>query len=77
MQPSTSSTRTGDAVVRVEPDNLVTIGLYAAITGKSEKALRRKIEDGKIIEGVHYHRSPDGCVWIDREGMRKWVTGRE
>jgi len=49
--------------------------LVAAETGYSEKALRRKIEDGILIEGKHYYRSPDGRISIDTEEFTKWQKG--
>lgn len=58
---------------RVAPAPFVTIPLASAVTGLSEKAIRRKIEDGKWIEGREYRRSPDGGVFISIEGFCKWV----
>lgn len=51
----------------------VTISLAAKATGLSEKAIRRKIEDGKWLEGREYVRSPDGGVFISIEGYCKWL----
>lgn len=58
---------------RIAPAPYVTIPLAAEITGLSEKAIRRKIEDGKWIEGREYRRSPDGGVFISIEGFCKWL----
>lgn len=52
----------------------VTIVLASVKTGYSEKAIRRKIEDGVWIEGREYVRAPDGHIMIDMEGMEKWVV---
>ena len=51
----------------------VTIRLAAMITGLTEKAIRRKIEDGKWIEGREYRRSPDGGLFISMQGFKRWV----
>lgn len=51
----------------------VTIRLAALITGLTEKAIRRKIEDGKWIEGSEYRRSPDGGLFISMQGFKRWV----
>ncbi len=59
--------------VRVCAFDYVTIPLASTITGLSEKAIRRKIEDGKWIEGREYRRSPDGGVFIYLPGVAKWV----
>jgi hypothetical protein len=60
-------------VIQIAPAPYVTITLAAAITGLTRKAIERKIEDGKWIEGREYRRSPDGGVFISIEGYRKWV----
>jgi hypothetical protein len=57
----------------VAPAPYVTIPLAASITGLSEKAIRRKIEDGKWIEGREFRRSPDGGIFISVTGFAKWV----
>lgn len=57
----------------VAPAPYVTIPLAANITGLSEKAIRRKIEDGKWIEGREFRRSPDGGIFISVTGFAKWV----
>lgn len=59
----------------VAPAQYVTIALAAAITGLTEKAIRRKIEDGKWIEGREYRRSPDGGLFVNLKGYERWVEG--
>jgi hypothetical protein len=51
----------------------VTVPLAAALTGLSEKAIRRKIEEGKWIAGREYRRAPDGGIFISMTGYQKWV----
>jgi hypothetical protein len=58
---------------KVAPAAYVTIALAATITGLSEKAIRRKIEDGKWIEGREYRRSPDGGIFISMKGYEAWI----
>ena len=50
--------------VLVAPAPYVRISLAAAIFGLTEKAIRRKIEDGKWLENREFRRSPDGEIWI-------------
>lgn len=45
----------------------VTIAKFSADTGDSEKAVRRKIEEGVWIEGRHFRRAPDNRVLIDTD----------
>jgi predicted DNA-binding transcriptional regulator AlpA len=49
---------------------------FAEMTGYSEKAVRRKIEDGVWLEGLEYRRAPDGRVLMDMEGYRRWVEAK-
>lgn len=58
---------------QLHPAPYVTIPVAAAITGLTEKAIRRKIEDGKWIAGREYRRSPDGGIFISVRGFEKWV----
>ncbi|MFC7460799.1 excisionase family protein [Hydrogenophaga defluvii] len=60
-------------IIQVAPAPYVTINLASAITGLTRKAIERKIEDGKWIEGREYRRSPDGGIFVSIEGYRKWV----
>ena len=61
--------------ISVNPGPYVTIPLAASITGLSEKAIRRKIEDGKWIAGREFRKSPDGGIFIYLPGVAKWVEG--
>lgn len=54
------------------PANYVTIALAAALTGLSEKAIRRKIEEGIWLERQEYIRK-DGHVFISMRGYDRWV----
>lgn len=62
-----------DTVTKVAPAPYVTVALAAMITGLSEKAIRRKIEDGKWVEGREFRRSPDGGIFISLKGYQQWV----
>jgi hypothetical protein len=59
--------------VQVAPAPYVRICLAAAIFGLTEKAIRRKIEDGKWVENREYRRSPDDEIWISVQGVTRWV----
>lgn len=63
----------GAPAVQVAPAPYVTIALAEAITGLSQKAIRRKIEDGKWLEGREYRRSEDGGIFISLQGYARWV----
>jgi hypothetical protein len=51
----------------------VLIPIFSILTGYSDKAVRRKIENGIWIQGKHYRRAPDGHVTMDMEEYYKWV----
>jgi len=61
-----------------EPSNharYVTIERAEVLTGYTKKAIRRKIEDGKWLEGQLWIRAPDGHILIDMEGYCRWARG--
>lgn len=62
-----------DTTIQLAPAPYVTIPVAAVITGLTEKAIRRKIEDGKWLEGREYRRSPDGGIFISVKGFVAWV----
>ncbi|KML61117.1 excisionase [Burkholderia cepacia] len=59
-----------DSPTLIAPAPYVTVALAAVITGLTEKAIRRKIEDGKWLEGREYRRSPDGGIFISIMGYQ-------
>jgi hypothetical protein len=63
-------------VAYLTPAPYVTVRLAAVITGLSEKAIYRKIEDGKWVEGREFARAPDGGIFISLKGFERWVEGR-
>jgi hypothetical protein len=62
--------------VYLAPDRYVTVGIYAAISGRTQNSIRMKIRDGKWVENREFIRDPDGTILIDREGVQKWVLGK-
>ncbi len=73
MSSSTQQSSSAPRAATLQPAPYVTIALAATITGLSEKAIRRKIEDGKWLEGREYMRSPDGGIFISMRGFTRWV----
>ncbi len=55
----------------------VLIPRFCDLTGYTDKAVRRKIEDGVWREGREYVRAPDGHITMDLEGYEKWVVGEK
>jgi hypothetical protein len=53
----------------------VLIPVFSQLTGYSEKAVRRKIEEGVWIEGRHYRRAPDGRLTMNMQRYYDWVEG--
>jgi hypothetical protein len=48
--------------------------LFCTYTGYTVKAIRRKIEEGKWIEGRMYKRAPDGHITINLQEYYRWVN---
>ena len=46
---------------------------FADETGYSEKAVRRKIEEGIWVEGTHYVKSPDGRIHMEMGAYYQWL----
>lgn len=59
--------------MEIQPAPYVTVGLAATITGFTEKAIRRKIQEGVWLEGREYRKGPDGRILISIKGYTSWV----
>jgi hypothetical protein len=64
-----------DSVLALRPDDVVSLKLAETVFGLTRKAMEGKIYRGQWVVGRQYHRDPDGGIWIDCEGVRKWVRG--
>lgn len=51
------------------------IPLFCSLTGYSVKAVQRKIEEGRWVEGRIYRRAPDGRVTVNLQAYYRWVAG--
>jgi hypothetical protein len=59
--------------IRAPLSRYVHPAVAATATGLTVKAIERKIEDGRWVEGREYRRAPDGHIHIDMRGFEKWV----
>jgi hypothetical protein len=48
---------------------------FCELTGYTDKAVRRKIQEGIWIQGKLWRKAPDGHILIDLENYNKWVEG--
>ena len=61
----------------LHPDDVkLTIRRAAELTGRTEKAIRAKIERGEWPEGVVWERAPDGRITVILGGYNRWVAGQ-
>jgi hypothetical protein len=51
----------------------VLIPMFCSLTGYTDKAVRRKMEDGVWLEGKHYKKAPDGRITMNVQEYYKWV----
>jgi hypothetical protein len=58
-----------------DTERRVRIKLAAKRIGMSEGAIRKKIERGQWVENRQWVRAPDGSVWVDLDGVQRWVLG--
>jgi hypothetical protein len=72
MSSTAEAAQTG--AIQVAPARRVTIPLAVAVTGLTESAIRTKMARGFWVEGREYFRDPQGCIWIDLQGVSAWVA---
>jgi hypothetical protein len=63
------------ASVGVQPADVITVDLAEAVFGLTRKAIEGRIHRGQWLAGRQYHRDPMGTIWVDVQGVRKWVIG--
>lgn len=51
----------------------VRIAHFCQQTGWTDRAVRRKIQEGVWVEGHQWRRAPDGSILISMEGYERWV----
>jgi hypothetical protein len=51
------------------------ISKFCELTGYTDKAVRRKKEEGVWLVGHEVHVSPNGDLTIDPEGYTRWAKG--
>lgn len=51
----------------------IRLPVFEALSGYTQKAVRRKIEEGIWVEGREYKKAPDGHILIDLKGYETWV----
>ncbi len=74
--PSTAVARQVRGVIGISPARYIRLPLFETVTGYTEKAVRRKIDEGVWLEGKEYMRAPDGHILVDLEGYYKWVENQ-
>lgn len=62
----------GDHAIHVE---WVLVSAFCALTGYTDRAVRRKIQDGVWLQGRHYRKAPDGHITMNLQSYYKWVEG--
>lgn len=56
-------------------NSLVTINKLSQMTGYTAGALRKKIERGILVEGLHYVRGPDNRILVSPQAFNAWILG--
>jgi hypothetical protein len=54
----------------------VTLELFATISGYTEKAVRRKLEEGVWVVGREVVKAPDGRILVSLHGFARWAEGK-
>lgn len=56
-------------------NSLVTINKLSQMTGYTAGALRKRIERGILVEGLHYVRGPDSRILVSPQAFNAWILG--
>lgn len=75
--PKPAADKPGAAVTPFIQLRWMLLPLFCTLTGYSEKAVRRKIEEGVWLQGRHYRKAPDGRITMDLQAYYAWVEGRD
>lgn len=51
----------------------VKLAKYCDLSGDTPDAVYAKNRRRIWLEGVHYRKAPDGCLWINTDEVNKWV----
>lgn len=54
----------------------VTIEVASNAIGLSKRAIQTKIHKCVWVLNRQYRKGPDGRIYIDLEGVEKWITGK-
>lgn len=49
--------------------------VIAEMTGYTEKALKEKAKQGRLIEGYHYKKAPDNKLVFNWRRFEEWMCG--
>ncbi|TNI85163.1 hypothetical protein CF119_11500 [Aeromonas sobria] len=60
----------------MERPSWVLPAVAAEMTGYTEKAIKEKVKQGKLIEGVHYGKAPDNKIIINWRRFEDWMCGK-
>lgn len=53
----------------------ITINKFSELSGYTAKAVRNKIDRAVWKEKIHYHRAPDGRIFIVEKAVDDWIRG--
>ncbi|MEQ1531488.1 MAG: hypothetical protein ABL925_19405 [Methylococcales bacterium] len=57
-------------------DQLVTIEKCAEVFGLSEEAIRQYKKKGQWREKIHWHKAPNGRIFINIKAVQQWIMGK-
>jgi len=55
----------------------VKIAKFEELTGYTDKAVRRKIQEGVFVQGKEWIKAPDGHILINMEAYNEWANPRD
>lgn len=65
-----------DSAIQVKAEWML-IPAFCERTGYTDKAVRRKIEEGIWLRNKHYKKAPDGRITMNLQEYYRWVEQGE
>lgn len=58
-------------------DHYVTIDKCAELYGLTKEAIRQYKKKGQWREKIHWHKAPNGRIFINIKAVNAWIVGKE
>ncbi|GAB6142288.1 hypothetical protein JCM14076_30170 [Methylosoma difficile] len=60
----------------IPSNNYVTIEKCAELLGLTPNAIRQYKKKGQWRKEIHWHKAPNGRIYINIKAVNEWITGK-